>query len=92
VTFPNGIFEQTVLIPRHASTRNKNLWRQFTVELYALGEGTVIGTHAQCTVTANDKDDPGSHTVDYLIPDRGTLARIVDVAIDADDVLYGLAV
>jgi uncharacterized delta-60 repeat protein len=91
VDFPVGVYEKTVNIGGPPDSPGENPLRRFTVELYDPAAGTLLGSPAVATVDVNDKDDPGSSMVDYTVPDPGTFFRFVDLALDPDGVLYGLA-
>lgn len=91
VNFPAGVYEQTVIIGGPAVFPEANPVRSFTVELYDPSPGAILGTHKTCTVEVNDRDDPGSSVIAYTVPDPSVLVRVVDLALDADGVLYGLA-
>ena len=91
VNFPAGVYEQTVIVGGPPVSPAANPIRSFTVDLLNPGPGAILGTRKTCTVDVNDRDDPGSSTVTYTVPDPAMLVRIVDVALDADGILYGLA-
>jgi uncharacterized delta-60 repeat protein len=91
VVFPEGVYEQTVMIGGPESSPEENPLRQFTIELYEPAVGTVIGTPGTAAIDVNDKDDPGSSLVSYTVPDPTNLVRIEDLALDANGVLHGLA-
>jgi uncharacterized delta-60 repeat protein len=91
VVFPEGIYEQTVVIAGPVSSPEVNPLRQFAIELYDPAMGTIIGTPGTAAVDVNDKDDPGSSLVSYIVPDATNLVRIEDLVLDANGVLHGLA-
>jgi len=91
VTFPKGILEKTVTISGPVATDESHPPRKFTLKLSDPAAGTVIGSPGTCAVTVNDKDDPGSTALSYSVPNPETLVRIVDLALDANGVLYALA-
>jgi len=91
VVFPEGVYEQTVVIGGPVSSPEVNPLRQFTLELYNPAAGTLVGWPGAAVIDVNDKDDPGSSLVSYTVPDSANLARIVDLALDADGVLHALA-
>ena len=91
VSFPVGVYEQTVNISGPPNTPDENPLRRFTIELYNPAAGKIIGSPGVATIDVNDKDDPGSSMVDYTIPDPLKLVRFVDLTLDAEGVLYGLA-
>jgi uncharacterized delta-60 repeat protein len=91
VVFPEGVYEQAVLIGGSVSSPEVNPLRQFAIELYDPAMGAIIGTPGTAAVDVNDKDDPGSSLVSYAVPDPANLAQIVDLALDANGALHGLA-
>jgi len=91
VVFPEGVYEQTVVINGPVSPSEVSLPRQFAIELCDPAVDTIVGTPGTAVIDVNDKDDSGSSLVSYTVPDRTNLVRIVDLALDPNGVLHGLA-
>ncbi len=91
VTLPDGVIEKTVRIFGIESSPDIKPPRSFSVELSEPAPGTRIKDPSSCTITTNDKDDAGSAVLNYTVPDPEALFRFVDLALDAEGTLYGLA-
>ena len=91
VIFPAGVYEKTVAIAGAPASPEITPLRRFGIELYAPGEGAILGNPASANIDINDKDDPGSSVVDFTIPDAGSFFRCNDLKLSPNGDLYALA-
>ncbi|MBC2600758.1 Calx-beta domain-containing protein [Puniceicoccus vermicola] len=75
VTFPEGVYEQTVRLDGPPVTSEVKPLRDFSLEFYNPESGVSLGTPDAVTIIVNDRDDAGSLDPNFRVTDTNLNTR-----------------